>query len=32
MMKCQWGSPDGTGPGCKAMRPKYSLLTHLQVN
>lgn len=30
MMKCVWGGPDGTGPGCKSLRPKYSLLTHLQ--
>jgi len=29
-MKCSWGSPEGTGPGCKSLRPKYSLLTHLQ--
>ena len=28
---CQWGGPEGKGPGCLSKRPKLSLLTHLQV-
>src|SRR5256885_15958904 len=28
---CQWGGPDGMGPGCQSKRPMLSLLTHLQV-
>ncbi|RWS27149.1 AT-rich interactive domain-containing protein 2-like protein [Leptotrombidium deliense] len=30
MMSCQWGGPEGIGPGCQSSRPKLSLLTHLQ--
>ncbi|RWS15768.1 AT-rich interactive domain-containing protein 2-like protein [Dinothrombium tinctorium] len=29
-MSCQWGGPEGIGPGCQSSRPKLSLLTHLQ--
>ena len=29
---CIWGGPEGKGPGCQAKRPKFSLLTHIQVH
>lgn len=31
-MSCQWGGPEGLGPGCRSTRPKLSLLTHIHVS
>ena len=31
IMTCQWGGPEGIGPGCQSKRPKLSLLTHILV-
>ena len=30
--RCQWGGLEGKGPGCKIVRPRMSLLTHVQVS